>query len=686
MRIKTYLTIIVLVCLVGGYMTEYILGDQHSKVDSFLIQNNKNQLSAKDFFHLKQNVSQLLISVDLILGSDETYLIGGGLEQANLLIEQLKTLQESASIFEKKEVLTFIIKDIVGIRDLLKHTANLTTLNRANELASLLNEYDEFSLVLVSNLELLTNMIVSDLNDEAEELEALKSNAVKIRKVSVFSFLMLIFLLWYWANRQISVPLLKLSEMAAKVNKTGCFNGVDKGTKEVMLLSNELGILTNSLLHKANHDGLTDLFNRREFERQLKITFEEMQNESSNEINAVCYIDLDRFKVVNDSCGHAAGDELLKQVAGILSSNVRLHDVVARLGGDEFIILLKDCHINSATEFGNRFLNQIEGIRYKFDSKEFSISASIGITIINGNEENIEEIINTADSACALAKESGRNQVQVLDTGDERVDHKRRELLHLNEIVNAIDESRLVLFFQKIVPLNDSLDKGKHYEILVRLRKEDQQLVTPMHFLPIIERYQLSMRLDKWVFYETVTLLSQCPEEIESLDVCSINLSGQSLTNLSFLHFVIDILQKSDFPGHKLCFEITETAAISDIEHAMHFINELKKFNVSFALDDFGTGHSSFEYLKNLPIDYIKIDGSFVKDMLDDAADLATVKSITEVGKATGKKIVAEFVHSKEIADLLKTIGVDYVQGYYFMEPAELNLNTQKEKLRVVNS
>lgn len=686
MRIKTYLSIIIFACLIGGYSIEYLLGGQRSELRVLTAEHHKNHFAANDFIHLKHNVSQLLVSVDLILGSRETYLLSGALEQTGLLIEQLNKLSGSAPIFKSTEVLALVNSEVLEIQKILNEANSSKNLfDEPEELNDRLKRYDALSILLVSNIELLSKLITAELEEEELELEKLRNYSERVEKISLLAFLVLILVLWYWGNRKISLPLRKLSDMAANVNKTGRFDGINKGTEEVMMLSNELSILTNSLLHKANHDSLTDLFNRREFERQLRITFEEVRKNGNDDVNAVGYIDLDRFKVVNDTCGHAVGDELLKQVAGILVSHVRTNDVVARLGGDEFVLLLRDCSVDSAMQLGHRFLNEIEGICYKFGNKEFNISASIGITVITGGEENIHEVINAADSACAIAKESGRNQVQVLKTDDKRVDHKRRELLHLNEIINAIDESRLVLFFQNIVPLQEHFTNRKHYEVLVRLQTEDKQLVTPVHFLPIIERYQLSTRLDKWVVNEVITQLSRYPEALEQLEVCSINLSGQSLNNKSFLDFVIDLLEENSFPGNKLCFEITETAAISDIEHAMYFIKELKKIDVCFALDDFGTGHSSFEYLKNLPVDYIKIDGSFVKDMLEDVADLATVKSITEVGKATGKKVVAEFVHSKEIARHLRVIGVDYAQGYYFMEPAELKMDCDTSDANAVN-
>ncbi len=660
MRIRNYLTIIVLVCLFGAYMIEFVLGSKRDDVQAFAARHHENQFAAMDFQYLQKNISQLLISVDLVLGSNETYLVPGAIEQTNLLIEQLEKLSSSAPIVEKNEVLLSITKDVVNIHNLLIETNKPNQLTQLEKMASLLGKYDESSIKLVNNLEIVSRMISVGLKDEALILSKLKDDSVYMEKISVFVFSILVFFLWYWANRQISNPLQTLSKMATEVTVKGHFDGIEKGPEEVLMLSNELSIITNSLIHQANHDPLTKLFNRREFERQLLQALEKTSRERGNTFNTVCYIDLDRFKIINDTCGHSAGDDMLSKVAEILSENARLVDVVARVGGDEFTILLKDCNISSAKELGQRLLKKIENIRYKWGENEFRISASIGLTSINGHEENIQEIINAADSACRIAKESGRNQIQILNIDDDRVKHKRSELLQLNQIINAIDESRLVLHHQDIVPLNNTKETGKHYEILIRMKTEDGQLVSPIHFLPIIERYNLSSRLDKWVVNETITLLIQNPKELDKLELCSINLSGQSLSSQSFRQFVVDLLQKTQFPGSKLCFEITETAAISDIELATSFISELRKYRVRFALDDFGTGHSSFEYLKSLPVDYIKIDGSFVKDMLKDPGDMATVKSITEVGRATGKNIIAEYVHSKEIADYLKTIGVDY--------------------------
>ncbi len=661
----------------GAYVVEYFLGSQRYDLQHFTELHHKNQSATKDFNHIQQNISQLLISADLIFGSKETFLINGAIEQSKLLIEQLNTLLVSAQIFEENKFLESTIKDITLINELLIKVYGTSQINEEEHFSGLLKEYDKSSIVLVNKLEILSGIIISKLQDDAIELEKLNQSVILVNRISIIAFSILILFLWYWANKAISKPLQSLSKMATTVNKTGHFHGIEKGPKEVMILSHELSILTNSLLHQANHDPLTNLLNRREFERQLSQTHELVRIEKDNVANMLCYIDLDRFKIVNDTCGHAAGDELLTEVAQILASNARTTDVIARVGGDEFTLLLRNCNLDSAIELGERILKKIEDLCFTSGKYEFHISASLGLTLINGREENYQEIINTADSACRIAKESGRNQVQILEIDDERAGHKRREMLHLNQIINAIDESRLVLFFQDIVPLDRNYMSGKHYEILIRLKTEDGELLSPHHFLPIIERYQLCTRLDKWVVYETIKLLSENPEELGLLELCSINLSGQSFSNKPFRQFIFDTLKEFNFPGNKLSFEITETEAISDIEMAKEFMNELKELNVRFALDDFGTGHSSFEYLKNLPVDYIKIDGGFVKSMCENPADFETVKSITDVGKALGKKLIAEYVHSEEIVEMLIDLKIDFAQGYNFSEPCELKFEPQ---------
>ncbi len=669
MKVRNYLSIIVFACLVGGYVSQYVLGSQRNEVKQATEHFHINVISVKDFTYLKQNISQLLVSADLIFASNETYLIQGAISQANLLIAQIDRLRKSKSLFENNEKLLLAKDNILSIKHYLNKASQQIFSGQLNNSILYLKNYDDASADLVLELEEVSNKVNTQLEEELIRLNDLNEKSKKLDVITTLSFLLLILFLWYWANKQISRPLALLSEMVKKTKNTYTFNGVEKGPIEVLKLSSQFKILTELLIFQANHDALTNLVNRREFERQLDYTILNFEN---GESHILCYIDLDRFKIVNDTGGHAAGDALLTRIANLLSEKIRGSDLVARMGGDEFTMLLKNCELNSAVESCNRLLESIEEIRFKWEDEIFTISASIGLSVLTGDEKNSHDAINVADEACTLAKESGRNQIIILDKTDKRIGKKRNETRHANKIMNAIDESQFKLYYQNIIPVGTNVFDKKYYEILTRMEIDNGEIISPASFLPIIDRYNLHTKLDRWVVTEAIETHLKESVNLSEIELCSINLSGPSLSSKSFRNYLISLIKSTNFPGNKLCFEITETATILNIDSAIEFISELKKYDVLFALDDFGTGHSSFEYLKKLPVDYIKIDGSFVKDMIENPADMATVKSITEVGLATGKIIVAEFVHSKEIADALTDMGIKYAQGYYYHEPEAL--------------
>lgn len=682
MKVRSYLTIIVFACLVGGYVIQYMLGSQRDEVKQATKDFHVNEISVKDFSYLKQNVSQLLVSADLIFASNVTYLIAGAVEQSSLLLEQTDGLLTSDSIFKDHSQLVSIKERILEIQALLIQTSQQNFSEQLNQTNPFLDKFDQSSAQLVSDIEDVANVTKSQFEEKLIKLNRLNDVSRAIDIISTLSFLMLILVLWYWANKQISKPLAILSDRVKQTKNTYVFDGVDKGPVEVLKLSDQFHKLTNLLVFQANHDALTSLVNRREFERQLNYTLENFNKDLTY---VVCYIDLDRFKIVNDTGGHAAGDQLLTQVGNLLSEKIRATDLVARMGGDEFTMLLKNCELDAAVELCNRLLQSIEDIRFEWEDEIFTISASIGLSVLTGEEANSHEPINIADEACSVAKQSGRNQVIVLDSSDKRIGQKRDETRYANKIMNAIDESKFKLYFQRIVSMKVNDARDMHCELLVRMEIEGGEIISPAVFFPIIERYNLHTELDQWVVREAINFHSD--ESIDTSDVklCSINLSGPSICSRSFRSYLIDLIENASFPSYKLCFEITETTAIVDIDVAINFINELKRYGVRFALDDFGTGHSSFEYLKKLPVDFIKIDGSFVKDMLDNPADMATVKSIAEVAKATGKTIIAEYVHSKEIADALLDMDIEFAQGFYFHEPEALIVSENQHENNVVN-
>ena len=428
--------------------------------------------------------------------------------------------------------------------------------------------------------------------------------------------------------------------------------------------------LSKQLSYDASHDALTGLFNRREFEIRLQRALETAQAE--NVEHAVCYLDLDQFKIVNDSCGHVAGDELLRQLAAALKTCVRSGDCLARLGGDEFGVLLENCPLKFAVRVAHSLLRTVRDFQFVWDNKSFPIGVSIGLVPVDNRSETINDLLMAADSACYAAKDHGRNRIHVYQQDDKELAERHGEMQWVIRIKRALEQDRLLLYAQTIAPVQEGIEQGKHYEVLVRMADEDGRVVPPGAFLPAAERYNMSTSIDRWVLRTILNWLGHHSDHLDKLFMCSINLSGLSLGDETFLSDIMSDIPKSSVPPEKICFEITETAAISNLQVAIHFIQSLKDLGCNFALDDFGSGLSSFAYLRNLPVDYLKIDGMFVKNIAEDSIDLAMVKSINEVGHVMGKKTIAEFVEDEAILEKLVEIGVDYAQGYGIGKPGPI--------------
>ncbi len=423
--------------------------------------------------------------------------------------------------------------------------------------------------------------------------------------------------------------------------------------------------LSEQLGYQASHDTLTRLINRHEFERRAERLLATVVHNKAE--HAFCYMDLDQFKVVNDTCGHIAGDELLRQLSAVLMNAVRKRDTLARLGGDEFGVLMEHCSIDDALRAADSILKAIQNYQFSWEGHTFRVGASIGLVAVTDTTLNLTELFKDADAACYMAKDKGRNRIHVYHVEDTEMVERHGEMQWVTRINQALEEDRFCLYAQSILPLDGS--NGIHYELLVRMINEKGKIIPPGAFLPAAERYNLIVQLDSWVIEKAFTLLSANPNFLKQIEFISINLSGQSLTDKVFLDFVISKINESGVKGHKICFEITETAAISNLNTATKFISKLKEFGCRFALDDFGSGLSSFAYLKNLPVDYLKIDGMFVKDIVDDPVDHAMVKSINEIGHVMGMKTIAEFVENDEIKGMLREIGVNYAQGYGIDKP-----------------
>ncbi len=419
----------------------------------------------------------------------------------------------------------------------------------------------------------------------------------------------------------------------------------------------------------AYHDALTDLMNRDQFKKQLDLALESARVHGQE--HALLYVDLDQFKIINDTCGHVAGDELLKQLGKLMKHELREQDLVSRMGGDEFGILLRQCTLDEAVELARKVHNAIKEYRFVWNDQRFVISSSIGVVQINSASADVEEVLSSADMACYVAKDKGRSYIQVFDANDRDLTQRRNQMHWASRIRRALDEDSFVLYTQAIVGLSQ---QRRHQEFLVRML-DNGNVVAPGLFMPAAERFNLMPLIDRWVirhaFAHVQKLLLR--GETEERDLFFINLSGSSLSDEAFFDYVRQCLEEFALPQHKICFEITETTAISNLEAASAFIAEIRDLGFLFALDDFGVGMSSFAYLKAIPVDVLKIDGGFVRNMLNDPMDQAIVEACNNIAHSAGLITVAEFVENKDIENRLREMGVDCGQGYGIEKPRPID-------------
>ncbi|MFN0040062.1 MAG: EAL domain-containing protein [Burkholderiales bacterium] len=422
------------------------------------------------------------------------------------------------------------------------------------------------------------------------------------------------------------------------------------------------------LSYQASHDSLTGLINRGEFERRLDLALK-----SANQIgrhHAVMYLDLDQFKVVNDTCGHAAGDQMMRQVSAMLQRRMREGDTLARLGGDEFGVLLENCAPDNALRIAEGMRQTVMECHFAWDSRSFNVGVSIGLVNVEDGIFTLTDVLSAADAACYMAKEKGRNRVHVYHAEDTEISTRHGEMEWIGRLQKALEENRFVLYSQDIATLDLSSKAEDHSEILIRMVDERGELVPPMAFIPAAERYNLMPSIDRWVVRNAFAIIARQQSESNGKSgIFSINLSGASIGDERFLDFVREQFDHFAVRPQNICFEITETVAIAKIEKATYFMNQLKSIGCLFSLDDFGAGMSSFAYLKHLPVDFVKIDGGFVKDMADDPIDRAMVEAINNVGHVMGKKTIAEFVNDEAVVRLLRKMGVDFAQGYGVAKP-----------------
>jgi diguanylate cyclase (GGDEF)-like protein/PAS domain S-box-containing protein len=446
-------------------------------------------------------------------------------------------------------------------------------------------------------------------------------------------------------------------------------NGQVHGAVLVFRDVSEQRRLNNEMRHRARHDLLTGLFNRAEFESRLGEVLEEAADEVAAHV--LLYVDLDQFKLVNDACGHAAGDQLLRQVAAILRECVRGHDTLARLGGDEFGVILEHCDPRSAERVAQKICDAMEEFRFLHDGKRFRVGTSIGLVPIDGRWSNLKALLQAGDASCYAAKEGGRNRVHAWFDSDAALTARNGDMQWVSRLELALDEDRFVLFGQRIESIGEAHD-DLHFEVLLRMRDPDGTLIPPGAFLPAAERFHLATRLDRWVVRHALEAMRKATRDRVGVGMMSINLSGHSLGDRAFHRDISDMIRRAPFDVSRICFEITETAAITHMADARAFIDDVRALGVKIALDDFGAGASSFGYLKSLPVDYLKIDGHFITNLLEDELDHAAVRCFCEVARVVGVKTIAEFVENDAVRQELRAIGVDMAQGYLVHRPEPL--------------
>ncbi len=432
----------------------------------------------------------------------------------------------------------------------------------------------------------------------------------------------------------------------------------------------ELRGLERWVEYEASHDSLTGLLNRRQFETHLQGALESVLDDDRQ--HALFYLDLDHFQVINDSYGHVAGDQLLKELSRELKTKLVESACLARLGDDEFGILLENISTDEAKRQARELCKWVRAYRFFWEDKPFEIGVSIGLVPITSRWRDVGELMRMADSACCVARERGGNRAHVYQAGDAALAQRKGEMQWIPIVRQALLEDNFRLYCQNIVPLAGDANAPAHFEILLRLLNEEGDIVRPAAFIAAAERYHLMPEIDRWVITHTLRLLGERRQRGDENSLFSINISGQSLDEEEFLGFVVEQLHASDVPPESICFEITETAAASNLLIAQRFIATLRDMGCRFALDDFGRGISSFAYLKNLKVDYLKIDGMFVKDLAEDEIGHAMVESINNIGHTMGVQTIAEFVETQAVLEKLVTLGVDYVQGYQLGRPRPL--------------
>ena len=432
-----------------------------------------------------------------------------------------------------------------------------------------------------------------------------------------------------------------------------------------------LSAINRQSVYRSAHDMLTGLINRCEFQTRVERAIRHAQTQSVT--HALLHIDIDRFKSVNDACGQRAGDELLQELAQLLLSSVRKRDTLSRLGGDEFGMLLENCPLDRAVQIAGNLIESVGSFHFTRSDITLKQGISIGVVPIDRDSTDSAAAMSAADSACYLAKESGRNQVQIAHLGNRRLQVRHGQMQWLSRLTNAFADNRFTLYFQPIVPCASTARRDKHVEILLRMIDDDGSIIAPGVFLPTAEKYNLTENLDRWVIERAMAWLARESACSHWPIKIAVNLSAQSVGNQAMINHIVEQAGLNGINPAHVCFEITETAVAANLTAATSFMLTLRACGFRFSLDDFGNGLSSFSCLKKMPVDYLKIDGAFVRDFMFDPVDRTMVRVINELGHLLGKQTIAKYVESLEVVDELKKMGVDHIQGYVYSQPQSLD-------------
>jgi diguanylate cyclase (GGDEF)-like protein len=449
-------------------------------------------------------------------------------------------------------------------------------------------------------------------------------------------------------------------------------NDVISGAVLVFRDVTEAQALASQLAWQASHDALTGLVNRQEFERRVVNVLDNAHREGG--AHALCYLDLDQFKVVNDTCGHAAGDELLCQISTLLEGRMRQRDTLARLGGDEFGILLEHCPADQALRLALSLRDAVRDFRFSWQGRSFTVGVSIGVAPLSASVETAAAAMSAADAACYVAKEQGRNRAHLYQTDDVNLAEHRGQMLWVSRLTQALDEDHFRLYFQSIVPLNAGPSARPHHEVLLRLQEPDGRLVEPMAFMPVAERYNLMPAIDRWVLREVIRSSAAAQRDAQPRPLFAVNLSARSLVDDHLPDYLRELLSSHNVPGDMLCLEITEAAAVENLARASQRIAEFRQLGCRVALDHFGSGMSSFTDLRSLPVDYLKIDGGFIRSLADDRLNRAVAEAINRVAHVMTIQTIAECTETDAVVMVLKELGIDHAQGYVLGMPQPIEV------------